>query len=269
LTDIPIQPEGGYDAAYFAKLAAVEDRHFWFMSRNQVIGQVTRSLVNDLPGGYRMLEMGCGTGNVLRELEKVCDRGTVIGADLFDEGLAIAQQRVSCALVRSDIRQFAFDRPFDLVGIFDVLEHIADDAAVLDDLYRAIKPGGALLVTVPAHMALWSYFDEAAKHCRRYEPAELRTRLTEAGFEIEYLTSYMTAIAPLMWLGRKCSSRGKANDAQRVERELRVRPGINGLLKALLAMERPMIRWRQRLPFGSALLAIARRPVSNEHTTTR
>ena len=182
--------------------------------------------------------MGCGTGNVLRALEEACADGQVVGADLFDEGLSVARQRVRCALVQTDVRAFAFDQPFDVVGVFDVIEHLEDDRAVLRDLHRATKPGGGLLVTVPAYPALWSYFDEAAKHCRRYRPRELREKLTEAGFTVEYLSPFMSVLAPLVWLGRKCNSGGERSHSERVGKELEIRPGVNSLLKALLAIAR-------------------------------
>lgn len=244
---------GGFDPAHFQSLAAVEDRHFWFCVRRRVIATVLGPLVADLAEGYRVLEMGCGTGDVLRVLERVCARGRVIGADLHEEGLAIARQRVRCPLVCTDVRRFGFDQPFDVVCVFDVLEHLADDAAALRDLYAAIQPGGLLVVTVPAYMSLWSYFDEAAHHCRRYAPRDLRGRLTEAGFEVDYLTPFMCMLAPLMWLGRRL------NRAGRHDQDLRVVPGVNGLLKAWLALERPFLRRGAVLPWGTSLLAVARR----------
>lgn len=248
---------GGYDAAYFQMLAAAEDRHFWFTARNRVIAAIVEQLVRDRPAGYRVLEVGCGTGNVLRVLEDKCRGAMVIGADLFDEGLDIARKRVQCPLLRMDVSRPAFDQPFDLLCAFDVLEHIADDAAALSHLHAGLKPGGSLLLTVPASMSLWSYFDVAAHHCRRYEAAQLHERLTTAGFEVDYLTPFMAVMAPLIRLARR---RQAPQAQQQVAKELRVIPGVNGLLKLMLAWERPLIRRRCRLPFGSSLLAVAHRP---------
>lgn len=247
------QPAPGYDPEYYAQLAAVEDRHFWFCARRAAIATVLAPIVAQLPDGFRVLEMGCGGGDVLRVLERTCGRGTVVGADVFFEGLALAKRRVACPLVCTDVRRFAFDEPFDVACVFDVIEHLEDDAAALRDLHRATKPGGWLLVTVPAYMALWSYFDEAAHHQRRYTPRELRARLTEAGFEVAYLSPFMCLLAPLMWAGRRL------NRSRRVERDLRIVPGLNGLLRAMLALERPALAWGKPLPWGSSLLAVARR----------
>src|SRR6059036_3246571 len=92
-----------YDPAWFARLADIEDRHFWFRARNEVIAALARQITRGLEPGYRVLEVGCGTGNVLRFLEKACPQGTVIGMDLFGEGLAFARRRTKCPLVQGDM----------------------------------------------------------------------------------------------------------------------------------------------------------------------
>ncbi|HYN88796.1 MAG TPA: class I SAM-dependent methyltransferase, partial [Ardenticatenaceae bacterium] len=157
-------PAAPYDPQHFAPLFAIEDRHFWFRSRNRVIAAVARQLTADLNARYRVLEVGCGTGNVLRVLERVCARGTVMGMDLFAEGLSYARARTTCTLLQGDMRRPPFDAEFDLIGLFDVLEHLPDDVQVLRDLYAMLAPGGRLLMTVPAGPSLWSYFDEASGH---------------------------------------------------------------------------------------------------------
>lgn len=92
-----------YDPAYFASLFAIEDQHFWFRARNRIISILVSQITAGLGSGYRILEVGCGTGNVLRLLEQICPRGVVMGVDLFAEGLHYARRRVSCPLVQGDI----------------------------------------------------------------------------------------------------------------------------------------------------------------------
>src|SRR5258707_6132708 len=130
----------------FAHLFAAEDRHFWFRARNRVLGRVVGQLVAPLPPGYRMLEAGCGNGNVLRVLEEVCAGGEVIGTDLMPERLQYAGQRTHCRLVQADLHELPFDTPFDLIGLFDVLEHLPDDRRALRDLRAALAPAGTLLL---------------------------------------------------------------------------------------------------------------------------
>jgi SAM-dependent methyltransferase len=257
----------GYDPSHFARLFAVEDRHFWFRSRNDLIGRLVGQLVAGLKPGYSVLEVGCGTGNVLRVLEQTCSDGQVVGMDLFEEGLQYARRRVRCPLVCGDLRSPPFETPFDLVGMFDVLEHMEDDHDILTHLHRLVRPGGHLILTVPAHMSLWSYFDESGCHYRRYDRADLRFKLKEAGFEVQFLTEFMMTLFPLVWLGRRLNGLGGGNSApapgaddHRLNRELRIVPGVNGLLIWLLRLENWLIGHRLPLPMGTSLLAIARRP---------
>jgi len=228
---------------------------------------VVAQLTKDLPDGYRVLEVGCGTGNVLRALEQTCTRGTVVGMDLFAEGLAFARKRTSCPLVRGNVDQPGFGVPFDLIGAFDVVEHLSDDLQIFRSIHSMLKPGGVILLTVPAHQSLWSYFDEAAHHCRRYEPDDLRSKLNQTGFEIEFFSQFMASIYPLLWLVRRIGSvRRKTGSPKHEEadrdlslEELRIVPVLNGLLTFVLAQEARLIKSRFVLPFGSSLIAAARR----------
>ena len=92
-------PHCSYDRAYFEPLFAIEDRHFWFRTRNKVIATVVSQITANLVPGYRVLEVGCGTANVLRVLEQACPHGMVMGMDLFSEGLQYARRRTTCPLV--------------------------------------------------------------------------------------------------------------------------------------------------------------------------
>ena len=252
-----------YDPAYFSRLFKIEDEHFWFAARNKSIAAIARRLERELQPGYRVLEVGCGTGNVLRVLKQVYTRGTVAGMDLFGEGLAFARARTSCALVQADVHSPPFDVPFDVIGLFDVLEHLPDDKQILRDISDLLSPGGFLILTVPAHMSLWSYFDEASHHCRRYEAAELKRKVLRAGFEIDYFTEYMASIFPVVWLGRRLATlagrfRGKEQDADAMATsELRVVPVANTIFNWLLSLEASLISRRRQLPVGTSLMVVA------------
>jgi SAM-dependent methyltransferase len=256
----------GTETPHFASLFAAEDRHFWFQGRIDLLARMVRELTSGLRPGYRIVEVGCGTGAVLQMLEKVCTTGQVSGMDLFEEGLEFARKRVSCPLICGDLRSPPFDTTFDLVGMFDVLEHIEDDRATLDHLFRLVRPGGRLLLTVPAHMSLWSYFDVSSGHYRRYHRADMRSKLTAAGFEVEFITEFMMTLFPLVWLGRRLNRLFRRNgpahatNSDLAIRELRVVPVVNTLLLWLLRLENCLIARRWSLPVGTSLLAIARRP---------
>jgi SAM-dependent methyltransferase len=259
------QERESYDPVFFEALAAIEDRHFWFRIRNQAIDTLTRQLVKGFLPGYRVLELGCGNGNVLKVLDHACPDGLVLGSDLFMEGLRFASGRTSRSLVQADLLSLPFSTKFDC--LFDVVEHLPDDENVLKYLYNLLNPGGVLFLTVPAHPALWSYFDDAAHHCRRYRPSELEEKLIQVGYNLEYITQFMMSIYPLVWLSRRLRTfsirRNKSQISQAIEltkSELKVNPLLNKILFGILQFELPLIARRNRLPFGTSLLVLARKP---------
>lgn len=261
-------PDNSYDPAYFEPLFKAEEKHFWFRARNKVIGSITRGLLKAGKGPYRILEIGCGTGNVLREwagLKPLPD--LVCGMDLFAEGLFIANKRVSCSLVQGDVELPPFKHVFNLVGLFDVLEHIPDDQGVLNSLGAMLVEDGAILLTVPAFPSLWSYFDVASHHVRRYLLQDLRAKVTAAGFTVEFASYYMMTIFPVVWLQRKLAGSSQLNhaadkpDAIRslALDELKIIPGINGVLNFILSLEAKWIQRYRKLPFGTSIVLVARK----------
>ena len=136
---VPLCQNRSYDPQFFAKILAVEDRHFWFRARNDVIASAVAGLVNGLPTGYRLLEVGCGTGVVLRHLAGVCQRGSVLGLDLYPEAVSYARERTGCEVVVGDVRSPPESLgQFDIVGMFDVLEHLPDERQTLMALDRVL-----------------------------------------------------------------------------------------------------------------------------------
>ena len=241
-----------YDPVFFDKLNAVEQRHFWFVARNRVLEAVARSLlVGDAP---RVLDVGCGSGNVLRALRAARADAMVVGLDLYAEALVYARRLAD--VVRGDVQTLPFERVFDLAGCFDVLEHLDDDQSCARAIGKALRRQGRLIVTVPANPDLWSAFDEASCHRRRYTEAGLRQMLAGAGYQVEFLSPFFSASYPLLWLKRRIVR--AAPERQAVGEELRVVPVLNEMLKLALHWEPAWLAGRRRLPFGSSLLAIAR-----------
>ena len=105
-----------------------------------------------------------------------------------------------------DARCILFECEFDVVGTFDVLEHLVEDERALAQMFNAARPGGGLLVTVPQHRFLWSESDRFAMHQRRYSRTELRKKVESAGFQIERITSFNSLLLPLMILSRLTES---------------------------------------------------------------
>ncbi len=242
-----------FDPSAYRDLLEREGRHFWFRARKRLVVELLWQIAPRLGTGFRAVEAGCGNGDLLGVLEGMTGHPFAVGIDLFHEGLLHARGRVSCPLVRGDVRNIAFREPFDLALLCDVLEHVDNDATALENIHRLLKPAGVLLITVPAHPLLWSAFDEAAGHRRRYTRDELELKLLRAGFSVDYLTHFMAPLYPLVWLKRRlvglCLSPGRS--------DLAVIPLVNGFLEHMLAVEIPLVRARRRIPFGSSLVALA------------
>jgi SAM-dependent methyltransferase len=257
--DVTKDYAGGYDPAAFSALYEAEERHFWFRARNALIEVLAKSALSRVEAPC-ILEIGCGTGNVLRTLNRVRKNGLVVGLDFHTEGLLLAKRRCSVPLVQASAQQAPFAIGFDLLGMFDVLEHIADDTAALKVARDLLRPGGTLLITVPAHMKLWSYADDFARHCRRYEIAELGDRLAVAGLELEFISPFMSILYPALRLWRRLNGSGSGTNVQQFNRDLTVIPILNELVAWALTLEARWVGARRRLRYGASLVAVAVRP---------
>jgi SAM-dependent methyltransferase len=245
----------GFRAHYFDELARLEASNFWFRSRNSLIIWALRRY---FPQVATFLEIGCGTGFVLSGLKRVFPELQVYGSDIFTEGLAFAQQRApGLSLFQMDARHIPFEAEFDVIGAFDVLEHIEEDADVLQQMFHATKPGGGILLTVPQHRFLWSYVDEYSFHKRRYSRAEMLGKVRQAGFDIPYHSSFVSLLLPVMLASRL--RKRVASDRFDPSAELKINPVINAVFENILGIERFLIARGVSLPAGGSLLVIARR----------
>ena len=156
-----------------------------------------------------------------------------------------------------DARQIPFEREFDVVGAFDVLEHIAEDELVLSEMFKATRPGGGILLTVPQHQFLWSELDRHSMHQRRYNRAHLRGKVERAGFCVERITSFVSFLLPLLILSRR-----KRKDQDLWAEVPRMNRSLNAFFEKTLAAERALIRSGISFPAGGSLLLVARKPAS-------
>ena len=203
-----------------------------------------------------MLELGCGTGHVLDQLARRDPGLRLVGSELYAEGLAPARARLGprAALVQHDARRAPFRPAFDVVGAFDVLEHVEEDHDVLAQSHRVLRPGGLLLLTVPQHRWLWSAADVHAQHVRRYTRRSLHAVVTGAGFEVLTSTSFVSLLLPVM-LGSRLLRRSQDDPLA----ELRLPRWLNAGLGTVMSIERAAVRRGVRLPVGGSRLVAARR----------
>jgi SAM-dependent methyltransferase len=245
---------GGFEPEYFDELAQFEASHFWFRSRNRLISWALRRF---FPEATSFFEAGCGNGIVLQSLQASGAVSSLAGAELFGEGLAVARGRLpGVPLYRADICRLPFEDEFDVVGAFDVLEHVPDDALALSELARVVVSGGGLLITVPQHPWLWSAADEYARHERRYDRRTLCERIDRAGFEIVHASSFVVLLLPAL-IASRVRRRRTAEDIDPLA-ELRVSPAVNATLEHVLDMELALTRRGVRWPAGGSLLVVAR-----------
>ena len=246
-----------FDASAFEFLFEMEQRHFWHIGRKEIIYDVLKRNTPHL-AELRMLEIGCGNGSVLAYLKE--NGVNIEGGDIFIEGLKFCQQRAgSVALYQIDILALPFRSDFDIIGIFDVLEHIDNDEKALLEINQALKPGGIIFITVPAHKLLWSYFDIQSHHKRRYSRRELVAKLERNGFIIKRISFFMFFLFPLMLSIRMVNNNLRRNEAKRNARtsiELKTVPLVNRIFLELLRLEKWLMRYLD-LPFGASLLVIA------------
>ncbi|HEX5477546.1 MAG TPA: methyltransferase domain-containing protein [Burkholderiales bacterium] len=205
-----------------------------------------------------LLEIGCGTGHVLAAIARSGSLPRLAGSEAHAAGLEFAARRVPGAeLLQMDARRIPFRDEFDVVGAFDVIEHVAEDEQVLREMFAACRNGGGVVLTVPQHEWLWSRRDEFAGHRRRYRRADLLAKIAAAGFERPWTTSFVTLLLPLMAWSR---ARERAPGGFDASRELRASGAVNRILGAVMRLERLLISAGLPLPVGGSLLAVAHKP---------
>jgi SAM-dependent methyltransferase len=233
-------------------MAAVEERHWWFEGRRRVLAGCIAGL--GLGPDARILELGAGTGGNLPLLQGF---GAVTAVEMNEAAREIALARHKGADVRAGM--LPHDLPlggqkFDLICMFDVLEHVEDDAGALLAARAHLAPGGAMLITVPAYKALFGPHDEELHHKRRYERAELRAKLIAAGFRIEKLSFINATLLPLAWALRMLD---KVRHSPHPTGTALPPAPLNTIFAGIFGAEALLLP-HVSLPFGLSLLALAR-----------
>ena len=230
------------EAAELRTLAAVEDRHWWYKERRNLLARELRRL----PRPGLALDIGAAAGGNTRVLREYGWRPVAV--EYEPTAAQIARER-GVDVVRGDARELPVRTgSMDLVIAFDVLEHIEEDYLAAAEITRALRPGGTALIAVPADMALWSAHDEAVGHVRRYNREMLTTVLVKGGLVVEDLWSWNVLLRPVVRLRRKSSTGSDLDD---------VNPLVNAGLMAVIAAERYLPV--KSLP-GVTLFLRARRP---------
>ncbi|MBV6622803.1 MAG: class I SAM-dependent methyltransferase [Rivularia sp. (in: Bacteria)] len=241
---------------FYLQYASVEDKHWWFVARRQIIQQVICGL--NLPKNAQILEAGCGTGGNLQMLSR---HGNVSAMELDEIACQLANQRQITQVKRGHLPdKIPFNSSYDLILILDVIEHLDDDLSALEALYYKLKPGGYLLVTVPAYQFLWSEHDEINHHKRRYRLKNLKNLVEKANYQVNYTSYFNTFLFPLIAMVRSLAKLLPKQNKHQPSSDLVVPSKlVNKFLKWLFASERYLLD-KFSLPFGVSILLLAKKP---------
>jgi SAM-dependent methyltransferase len=242
------------DSCFHPYQRAVEDWHFWYAVRRQILDVLLREL--RLPAGARLLDIGCGTGGSSLVLAR---HGEAIGLDRELRSFRLSPDRPYRHRVVSTADTLPFaNGTFDAVVALDVLEHLDDDVAAAREIHRVLKPGGAAVIFVPALSILWGHNDVVSHHRRRYSRRTLAATLTAAGFRLSHL-GYFNLLLFLPTLAVRLLGRLLPQTADSIEYQREPGP-FNGLLTRIFALEVPLLR-RMSLPIGTSVCCLAHKPL--------
>jgi SAM-dependent methyltransferase len=237
----------------YDQMAKLDSQHWWFTARRRILDGVIERIVRP-PDDARILELGAGTGHNLAMLSRF---GPVEASELDPMARQLASERLGRPVVETalpDLSMFPA-ASYDLIALLDVLEHVTDDKGSLAAIRERLKPGGALLLTVPINPWMWSAHDVAHHHHRRYRRTEIRKLALDAGYEIDMLSPFNSLLFPPIAAVRllgKLTGKDDSDDAM-------PSAPVNKVLDAVFGMERGLIG-RVPMPFGVSLVAVLRRP---------
>jgi SAM-dependent methyltransferase len=233
----------------YDQMAELDERHWWYRARREVLAALIRRRVRP-PKDAKILEIGCGTGHNLAMLGEF---GHVDALEVDAGARAIAEQRLGRPVLNAPLPGLSgvAERHYDMIGAFDVIEHIADDAAAVASIAKRLKPGGKLVVAVPAHQWMWSAHDTVNHHQRRYSKRSLKRLITASPLKLEAVGYFNSLLFPLA-VAQRLASRLSGQDDSNLT--LPPRP-LNYALERGFAAERLLIG-RVPLPPGLSLFAI-------------
>jgi SAM-dependent methyltransferase len=236
----------------YEQMAKLDSQHWWFTARRRILDGVIERIVQP-PKDARILELGAGTGHNLAMLSRF---GHVEASELDPVARELASERLGRPVLEAalpDLSMFPAGS-YDMVALLDVLEHVPDDKASLRAIHDLLKPGAALLLTVPINPWMWSAHDVAHHHHRRYRKDEIRKLALASGYEIELLSPFNSLLFPPIAAVRlvgKLTGKDDSDDAM-------PSPLVNKTLDMVFGLERELIG-RLPMPFGVSLVAVLRR----------
>jgi len=240
-----------YHAFSLDSLYIFEQKHFWFKARMDMIQRI---FCRYIPCSSSILEIGSGTGSVGKYL---LDTGynNITLSDVHVNGLEYAKKLGITRLYQFDLFNAPFSEEFDVINMFDVLEHLNNDSAALECVHGILKKNGKICLTVPAHQWLWSKDDARACHKRRYTINSLKKVVAQSGFRITYCRYIFTSILPLLWLRKFIDpDDNEPIDRKKLTPSLSINPVINWLILKICLLENKLTKFIPNIAGGSIIL---------------
>jgi SAM-dependent methyltransferase len=235
-----------------------EKDNWWFKGRRELItDMVARACKPQRGEALKIPDVGCGTGLNSQAFEQF---GEVYGLDMSREALGFSKLRGKSNLIQAYADHLPIeDDTFDVLCALDLLEHIEDDIGAIKEFHRVLKPGGRLILTVPAFMSLWSSHDDVLHHKRRYNKTAFIRELKSCNFYLDRLTYWNFFLFPAVALAR-IIHRGASDAREGGKYGLPDLPEVlNRLLLQLLRVETAAIRRGHNLPVGVSMFCICKK----------
>jgi SAM-dependent methyltransferase len=264
--------EDEYDSRLLPLLQGMQQRHFWYQGRHRFLLEAVHRRLKHAGSAnavYRVVDLGGGCGGWLNYLlaRRRFDVSDVALADSSPTALSMAAEVLPPEVERHqiDLMDLPWSRRWDIAFLLDVLEHLPDQEAVLNQIREALAPGGLLFITVPAFRGFWTWNDDVCRHLRRYRRRDFVALATACGFKLLDARYFMFILSPLLLASRFAAGPGIKWKTEDQRRELAIlmhsipHPIVNGALTAAFGAETPLGHL-VRFPWGTSLLAVLERP---------
>ncbi|HEY9791033.1 MAG TPA: methyltransferase domain-containing protein [Candidatus Obscuribacterales bacterium] len=249
------------DASEYQNIFKNEDDHYYYVAVHDAVQQLVHEVLGDRKF-VNILDAGCGTGWLASALKHF---GQVDAIDMHEEAVKLSMLRGVHA-TRASIEDIPFpDNTFDLITAIDVIYHraVRDDSKALQEIFRVLKPGGWLIVRVPAHNALRSSDDKLMHTARRYTVREVEQKLSDCYFQLHKTSYCQASLALPAWIKAKLEAKDPKPTQTTVSP---VNPIVNGALRLALKAENKLLQAGVRFPVGTGVLAAARKPIGTKST---
>jgi len=265
--DLALQNED-FDKECFPIFQKYIPENFWYKSRNKIIAYIIEKKIlknYNKESSLVFWEIGCGNGYVIKHLKNKFPALQYKASDIYVEALkyAVINNPENVDLFQYNLFNCNYFDNVNIIGNFDVLEHIDDDNTAIKNIYDLLPINGYAILTVPSDMNLWSNNDIVNKHKRRYSKKGLKNKLTDAGFKIEFISNFVFLLYPLLLIKAKTQKKITENKILKNDivkhLNLEINPIINKCFYILMSIELFFLKLGLKFPFGSSIICLIKK----------